>query len=140
MPQAHNSNGKRADTISGEPALHSCEGRGIKRVGLGCRKSGGSTSRPDPRTDSHNQGDTMSRRPSAAWRSLCALLTLTCFAFAARSQTLPTAQQVASNITVGWNLGNTLEAQCGETAWGNPVVTQSFINSLKAAGFNSIRI
>jgi aryl-phospho-beta-D-glucosidase BglC (GH1 family) len=63
-----------------------------------------------------------------------------CFALSAQSQTLPTAQQVANNITVGWNLGNTLEAQCGETAWGNPVVTQSFINSVKAAGFNAIRI
>jgi aryl-phospho-beta-D-glucosidase BglC (GH1 family) len=91
--------------------------------------------------DSHNQGDIMSlRRPSAAWRSLCALFALTCFALTAHSQTLPTAQTVAGNITVGWNLGNTLEAQCGETAWGNPAVTQSFINSVKAAGFNAIRI
>jgi len=54
--------------------------------------------------------------------------------------TLPTASQVAAQMVVGWNLGNTLEAQCGETAWGNPMVTQSFINSVKAAGFNSIRI
>jgi hypothetical protein len=30
---------------------------------------------------------------------------------------LPTAQQVASQIVLGWNLGNTAEAQCGETAW-----------------------
>ncbi len=56
------------------------------------------------------------------------------------SQTLPTATQVAAQIQLGWNLGNTLEAQCGETAWGNPAVTQQFINSVKAAGFNSIRI
>ncbi len=80
------------------------------------------------------------RRPSAAWRSLCAFFALLCFALSAQSQTLPTAQQVANNITVGWNLGNTLEAQCGETAWGNPVVTQSFVNSVKAAGFNAIRL
>src|SRR5689334_15349173 len=83
----------------------------------------------------------MSRRPSAAtWRSVCAFFALAFFAFAAHSQTLPTAPQVAANITVGWNLGNTLEAQCGETAWGNPAVTQAFINSVKAAGFNAIRI
>ncbi|WP_157995065.1 cellulase family glycosylhydrolase [Peristeroidobacter soli] len=56
------------------------------------------------------------------------------------SQTLPTATQVAAQIQLGWNLGNTLEAQCGETAWGNPAVTQQFINSVKAAGFNAIRI
>ncbi len=54
--------------------------------------------------------------------------------------TLPTAAQVASQIKVGWNLGNTLEAQCSETAWGNPVVTQQLINSVRAAGFNAIRL
>lgn len=40
----------------------------------------------------------------------------------------------------GWNLGNTLEAIGGETAWGNPKATQKLIDSVKAAGFNSIRI
>ncbi|EPX62817.1 Endo-1,4-beta-xylanase A precursor [Cystobacter fuscus DSM 2262] len=47
---------------------------------------------------------------------------------------------MAGQITIGWNLGNTLEAICGETAWGNPTVTQQFINSVKAAGFNAVRI
>jgi endoglucanase len=83
----------------------------------------------------------MSRRPSAArWQSLWACLTLGLFAAAAHSQTLPTAQTVFNNITVGWNLGNTLEAQCGETAWGNPATSQALINAVKAAGFNAIRI
>jgi endoglucanase len=92
------------------------------------------------------QGDIMSlRRPSAAkWRGVatfCALLVAAVsFSVSARAQTLPTANQVASNITVGWNLGNTLEAQCGETAWGNPAVTQSFVDAVRQAGFNSIRI
>ncbi len=54
--------------------------------------------------------------------------------------TLPTASQVASQIGIGWNPGNTLEAQCGETAWGNPAITQTLINSVKAAGFNSVRL
>jgi len=54
--------------------------------------------------------------------------------------TLPTAATVAGGMTVGWNLGNTLESQCGETAWGNPMVTQTLIDKVKAAGFNSIRI
>jgi endoglucanase len=40
----------------------------------------------------------------------------------------------------GWNLGNTLEAIGGETAWGNPKATQQLIDSVKAAGFNTIRI
>lgn len=53
---------------------------------------------------------------------------------------LPTAQQVASQIKAGWNIGNTLEAPCGETCWGNPMVSQQLINSVKAAGFNAVRI
>jgi uncharacterized repeat protein (TIGR02543 family) len=58
----------------------------------------------------------------------------------AQTTTLPTAAQVASQMKVGWNLGNTLEAPCAETAWGNPVVTQQLINSVRAAGFNTIRL
>ncbi len=70
-----------------------------------------------------------------------ALLLLSTVAHGGRGRrTLPTATQVAAQIQLGWNLGNTLEAQCGETAWGNPAVTQQFINSVKAAGFNTIRI
>ncbi|MBO9729767.1 MAG: cellulase family glycosylhydrolase [Chitinophaga sp.] len=61
------------------------------------------------------------------------------FSIPAWSQ-LPTAQQVASQMKVGWNLGNTLEAICGENAWGNPNTSQALINAVKAAGFNTIRI
>src|SRR3982750_2786947 len=88
------------------------------------------------------------RRPSAAkWRrtaAFIAFLSTTIFALlspsAALAQTLPTAPAIASQMTVGWNLGNTLEAICGETAWGNPATSQTLINAVKAAGFNSIRI
>jgi endoglucanase len=82
------------------------------------------------------------RRPSAAkWRSGLALCALLLASISAPTQAqLPTAQNVASQIRVGWNLGNTLEAMCGETAWGNPVTSQTLINSVKAAGFNAIRI
>jgi endoglucanase len=86
------------------------------------------------------------RRPSAAkWRSasLFALMLASisaCFVSAPAYSQLPTAQQVAGQITLGWNLGNTMEAQCGETAWGNPTVSQAFVNAVKAAGFNAIRI
>jgi len=80
-------------------------------------------------------------RPSAAtWRNVAACILLAAAAIPARAQTLPTAQQVASQINVGWNLGNTLEAICGETAWGNPAANQALVNSVKAAGFNAIRI
>lgn len=53
---------------------------------------------------------------------------------------LPTAQQIASKMKIGWNLGNTLEATGGETSWGNPKATQLLIDSVKAAGFNAIRL
>jgi aryl-phospho-beta-D-glucosidase BglC (GH1 family) len=59
---------------------------------------------------------------------------------AALAQTLPTATQVASQITVGWNLGNSLESLPGETGFGNPLVTQQVIDAVKRAGFNAVRI
>jgi uncharacterized repeat protein (TIGR02543 family) len=59
---------------------------------------------------------------------------------AALAQTLPPATEVARQINVGWNIGNTLEASGGETAWGNPMINQQLIDSVKAAGFNAVRI
>ncbi|MDE6031274.1 MAG: cellulase family glycosylhydrolase [Oscillospiraceae bacterium] len=61
------------------------------------------------------------------------------------------AYDAVNNITVGWNLGNTLDP-CGdwiddsngtapyETAWGNPVTTKEMITVVKDAGFNAIRV
>ncbi|MCL2800351.1 MAG: glycoside hydrolase family 5 protein [Treponema sp.] len=65
-----------------------------------------------------------------------------------------TAAQLVSNIRVGWNLGNSLEANdhgAGwmprnaditqmETGWQNPVTTRANIDAIKNAGFNAIRI
>lgn len=48
--------------------------------------------------------------------------------------------ELASDMARGWNLGNSLEAIGGETAWGNPVVTEELILAVKAAGFKSVRI
>jgi len=53
---------------------------------------------------------------------------------------LPTAVEIAGKMKVGWNLGNSLDATCGETVWGGPVTTQQLIDSVKAAGFTSVRI
>ncbi len=50
------------------------------------------------------------------------------------------AKAIAKKIHLGWNLGNTLEAIGGETAWGNPKATQLLIDSVKAAGFNAVRL
>jgi len=49
---------------------------------------------------------------------------------------LPTAKQIASEMKLGWNLGNTLEA-----TWATPGnASQILIDSVKAAGFNSVRL
>ena len=51
-----------------------------------------------------------------------------------------TAVQLAAKIKLGWNIGNTMEATGGETAWGNPKITKALIDAVKAKGFNAIRI
>jgi endoglucanase len=51
-----------------------------------------------------------------------------------------TAAQLAAKITMGWNIGNTMEAIGGETAWGNPKITNDLIKAVKQNGFNAIRI
>jgi endoglucanase len=50
------------------------------------------------------------------------------------------AKILAAKMIAGWNVGNSLEVPAGETGWGNPVVTQQLIDSVKAAGINAIRI
>ena len=50
------------------------------------------------------------------------------------------AAQLAAKIKLGWNIGNSLEATGGETAWGNPKTTKALIDLVKANGFNAIRI
>lgn len=52
---------------------------------------------------------------------------------------LPTAQQIAGKMKVGWNLGNTLEATwVPRNSFGT--TTQATIDSVKAAGFNTVRL
>jgi len=51
-----------------------------------------------------------------------------------------TATALVANITIGYNIYNTLEAPGDETTWGQSPVTQQLIDLIKAAGFNAIRI
>src|ERR1035437_8621048 len=52
---------------------------------------------------------------------------------------LPTAQQIASKMKLGWNLGNVLEATwVPRNSFGG--TTQRTIDSVKAAGFNTVRL
>ena len=52
--------------------------------------------------------------------------------------------QIVEAMGPGWNLGNQLESVTDnvpeETNWGNPVITEKLIQSVKAVGFKSIRI
>ena len=83
-------------------------------------------------------------------------------ASAASSKTSPTAQEVAKNMGIGLNLGNTMEAydatDCEkitykwipvvgnntpkdyETRWGAVETTQEVIDGIKAEGFDTVRI
>lgn len=64
------------------------------------------------------------------------------------SQFNQTAIEFSKQLGIGWNLGNSLEAINktkekligDETAWGNPFITKQLIDSVKAAGFNTVRI
>lgn len=61
-----------------------------------------------------------------------------------------TATELVDDITLGWNLGNTLEChesyvasdspEYYETLWFNPVTTKEMIDTVKASGINAVRI
>nr|WP_243415188.1 glycoside hydrolase family 5 protein [Altererythrobacter segetis] len=51
-----------------------------------------------------------------------------------------TAVDIAGRIKAGWNIGNTLEAIGGETAWGNPLISKAYVDFVKASGFDAVRL
>ncbi len=50
------------------------------------------------------------------------------------------AKTLMKKMTLGINLGNTLESTGGETAWGAPKTTEGMIKYFKELGFNAVRI
>ena len=54
--------------------------------------------------------------------------------------TLPTAKEVQAKMGMGFNIGNSMEVPNNPTLWGNPFPTQALLDSVKAAGFNTVRI
>lgn len=54
--------------------------------------------------------------------------------------TFPTATELVGRMGLGWNLGNSLDAPEGETAWGNPTITPALLTAVKNAGFGAVRI
>ena len=53
---------------------------------------------------------------------------------------LPTAKEIQAKMGMGFNIGNSMEVPNNPTAWGNPFPTQALLDSVKAAGFNTVRI
>ncbi len=55
-----------------------------------------------------------------------------------------TGIEIAYDMTTGWNLGNTFDAEArglgAETAWGQPKTTRAMIDGLARSGIKSIRI
>lgn len=56
-----------------------------------------------------------------------------------------TAVDLVKEIKIGWNLGNTMDVTgnstlAAEISWGNPMTTKDVVDTLKAAGFNTLRI
>lgn len=60
-----------------------------------------------------------------------------------------TASELVKEMKIGFNLGNTMESTIGEnnlepyryeTGWGNPLTTESAVQSLADAGFNVFRL
>ncbi len=55
------------------------------------------------------------------------------------------SSELVKEKKIGWNLGNTMDATGGEgihseLSWGNPFTTKEMIDTVKAAGFNTLRI
>lgn len=51
-----------------------------------------------------------------------------------------TAFETASSISMAVNIGNTLEAIGGETAWGAAKINADYIRSIRESGFDAVRL
>ena len=76
--------------------------------------------------------------------AMCASFTYAADTKAADTFTDLNQTQITQAMAAGWNLGNQLEAANGgtpsETAWGNPKITKELIQTVKEAGYSTIRI
>lgn len=61
-------------------------------------------------------------------------------AMGASAVTGMTAIETARDIKVAVNIGNTMEAIGGETAWGASLINESYIQGIKDAGFSAVRL
>ena len=77
---------------------------------------------------------------TAVYSNSCGAKTTQSFAITVPGMRDLTSLQLSALMGAGLNLGNSLEAIGGETAWGNPPATQALFNAFRAAGFKSVRI
>lgn len=73
-------------------------------------------------------------------KNIIALVALLLSATASAMEHDVDAHTWCKNVVMGWNLGNSLEAEGTETSWGNPKTTLDMVKAVKAQGFNAIRI
>ncbi|WP_225097074.1 cellulase family glycosylhydrolase [Streptomyces sp. CoH27] len=59
---------------------------------------------------------------------------------AANGEATTSAQSVVAAMQPSWNLGNTLDAFPAETSWGSPLTTKAVFDTVRAAGYRSVRI
>ena len=92
---------------------------------------------------------------------LMSLALLPALAVSQTSSEFESAEEAVANMCIGWNMGNTLDSNSGdtlnmwieyynkgskrttsvyETAWGQPVTKPELFRMLKNAGFNAVRV
>lgn len=61
-------------------------------------------------------------------------------ATALAATTPTTAFGIIDDMGAGWNLGNTMDGTGGETGWNNPKTTKTMIDTVRLAGFKTMRL
>lgn len=76
-----------------------------------------------------------------------ALLCLMLQATTAEAVEIESAKSAVANMGVGWNLGNTLDANnqqttglATENCWGQPTTTEALLRMIKDGGFSTVRV
>ncbi len=99
------------------------------------------------------------RKIVSIFTSAACLISCVCIFGSEKSENIVNAQEligqsafeITSQMTIGWNLGNSLDATNNSlrvdsppkkfvTAWGNPEPTQELFDAVQAGGFNTVRI
>lgn len=83
-------------------------------------------------------------------KSLAVLALQLLFSMQVQAQEFESASTAVANMGIGWNLGNTLDANDAsktwttteqhETCWGQPVTKPELLRMMKEAGFGAIRV